>query len=153
MAFALLQKNNTVDTYLVRELLYEAVAARGSGYVYTDHFESCRNWGLEDKTQPQCIVGYSLWLLGVTYQECGVGSITPTLDTLGATRPELKLTLGAVQMLQAAQTVQDNGGTWGLAKAVADSSYWALNTLGVTDTAYYKPDLTNANVPKAATHA
>ena len=115
-----------VDTVL-REM-YNAVSLKSSTYVYTEEFNACQNFAF-DTGQPKCIVGHILYALGVRMEDCkNGGAVVTTLKELQVNRPELTFTLGAVVLLQAAQSAQDNGSTWGLALNVARGISYTLST-------------------------
>lgn len=107
-----------IDANTVLRLMNEAVNKKGEKYVYTEEFEACQNFNTQTG-DPRCIVGHILHALGVKLGDCRYGgAVGGTLNALRETRPELTFTLGAVMVMQAAQTAQDGGTTWGLAQDI-----------------------------------
>lgn len=100
-----------------KELLAEAVALKGAGYIYThpdgwvaadgDNPASCR---YVHDDQPGCIVGHVLHAAGVSLEALseyeGQGAQDPAYQLAGATD-------GAARLLDFAQDHQDRGVPWG----------------------------------------
>lgn len=117
-----------IDANTVLSLMNAAVDEKGVDYIYTQEFEVCQNFdpGTGD---PKCIVGHILYDLGVTSDDCrDGGGVGHTVNTLRRTRPELTLTLGAVMVMQAAQTAQDSGVAWGQARDIGQGVGHALSS-------------------------
>ncbi len=110
-------KIETVEQAL--ELLEKAVATRGSDFVYQKpEGEDFCKYVKDDK--PDCLIGVVLSMCGWTNEELkaadGVGSVDAiSVDERWADR----FGNNAVRVLVAAQTLQDNGNTWGSALASA----------------------------------
>ncbi len=121
----------------VNELLDTAIATRGEGYVYNEDNDSCVY--MNDDGSASCLIGVMFTQLGCTFEvptgDSAVGyfMLAGPLDyareDLEAANPGLTITDDALVVLRAAQTVQDNGGTWGLASSVAYMLKRTLETI------------------------
>lgn len=114
-----------IDLERARRLTQEVVAARGHDFVYNkDGVGQCSYIPLPDDPDPGkretgCIVGEVLKLAGVDPREL---TLTGTVvHTCQGRQHLVHLTREATTYLQIAQTVQDRGGTWGIARSAAEA--------------------------------
>ena len=97
-----------------RALLARAVEEKGGDYVYPDAEYGCSYlWG--DRT-PACLVGHVFIYAGVTPGDIEAHEGTQAAEVVSSLFPDTEDRVRAA--LRAAQTVQDNGGTW--AEAVVE---------------------------------
>jgi hypothetical protein len=119
----------------VREAAKAAVADRGEGYIYKDHYDACRNtqWqrisneeGEAMMQVPGCLVGDVLHRIGVPLPDLATWDDTTADDLLAnllAHNHVESVAEGVETYLVAAQVMQDTEGmTWGMALASAEAS-------------------------------
>lgn len=117
-----------IDVNTVLRQMDKVVNKKGVDYVYTEEFDTCNNFDARTG-DPRCIVGHILHALGVKFEDCRHGgAVGTTVNALRATRPELTFTLGAVMTMQAAQTAQDGGVSWGQARDIGRGVTHALSS-------------------------
>ena len=112
---------------LINLAMRQAVKERGRDYVYVDP-DGCEAGNVHagvscvyvnDKVtpaRPSCLVGYVLHALGLPLDQMRHGD---GVESWLADKPSWVETRGYL-MLQAAQAVQDEGGTWGVAQRTAE---------------------------------
>lgn len=127
----------------VRDAAKAAVEARGSDYIYKNHYDSCRNVQHEwdeaaqvSRLVPGCLVGDVMHRLGVPLEPMGAPSIADSTadDLLHALKRDDLITTADGETLEMigsylmnAQIVQDKEDqTWGNALEAAEN--WAKNT-------------------------
>lgn len=111
--------NVKMDRDTALRLLTEVVAEFGSDFVYPDKWRNdsgnCRYVRPDDSSAPACIVGQVLHRWGVSlYMLSSVEGKSPMVGELRRV-----LTTDAAFVLNAAQSVQDEGGAWGRALTAA----------------------------------
>ena len=113
------------------ELVEQAVARRGNDYVYPEDWKNpetnrCRY--LNEDGTPACIVGDIFaaegWFWGqaetVIHSEVNYSSMRDLLTLLGK---EGELSENVIDVLEAAQSAQDHGDTWGTALTKAERKH------------------------------
>lgn len=122
----------TINEYEVRNALADAVLERGNGYVYQEHFGGAAPCRYVVDGEPACIVGVALIsYLGIEWPRSRYDTDKPANGTIAYILDELRdagieFTPAALLMLTAAQSVQDGGGSWGMAEGAALSIMAAL---------------------------
>lgn len=100
-----------IDKAAAVDLLKAAVEAKGEDYAYPLDKGVCQYFFISDKT-PACIVGTGLALkYGTTYdqvKDCNEATVKKILDRL-----DIDVTFDALELLNDAQEMQDNGHQWG----------------------------------------
>lgn len=110
-------------------LLRSATLERGYDYKYKEHFTTCRN--VDDKGQPACIVGLSLWRYfeqegGEQYMlQQQNGTIITVADRFKRAGI-LDISKRAQLIFSTAQVLQDGGQTWGVALNSAAELHYAM---------------------------
>lgn len=108
-----------------RRFMEEAVAERGSDYLYKDHFARCQ-YVNEDTLEPKCLIGEVLVRAGFDVEllkknngaSIGYLAYSDAHDYFAATPTKV------IHALEAAQRAQDNYCTWGDA---LKRFYYSLN--------------------------
>lgn len=124
------QKKRVVNAREAINLLDTAVTMKGRDYVYPTP-GTCVNWN--DDGTPSCIVGHVLHYLGATPELTGEGTAMQTCETFFYRQGTVVFTPAAITVLRVAQSVQDNGGTWGLAYDTAQSISGTLSEMNGVD--------------------
>lgn len=98
------------------QAMRDAVAERGDGFIYPKGAPGWARWGSmscryvrTDASEPACLIGAALHKCGVS-----LGALV-RMEGTAAVNLDLDLPAKVRNAAQRAQTVQDDGGTWGLA--------------------------------------
>ncbi len=104
----------------VLDLMCQIVAEFGVDHVYTrinlGGFAGCYNWDTVNNC-PSCLIGHVMHRLGADaeFLAANTGEQATSLLIKFTQRSGLTLEYGVIDVLGAAQVVQDEGGTWGVA--------------------------------------
>lgn len=115
-----------IDARRALELLTDVVDSGGDDYVYpkVPMSPNSQGWGCryEFQGKPSCMVGHALVRAGV---EVGVLADLDRSGPRAFNLPDFMpfVSPGAAQVFDAAQTLQDNGKTWGVALDHARTEY------------------------------
>ena len=131
-----MSKVKVINRLKAGNLIAKQVDKKGRDYVYKDEFKTCVYFAgrSEDEVVPRCIVGHVFADLAINPIFVYETAARDAINGLNANEDvDYRFTDQAILMFAAAQSVQDSGGTWGLAETVARSMGETAKEMGISD--------------------
>src|SRR5215217_1593302 len=125
-----------IDRMKALRLIADQVKKKGKDYVYKDEFKNCVYFDgrSDEEVAPRCIVGHVFSDLNIDFFNVVETDARDAIDKLNRNAEvNYRFTDVAILAFAAAQSVQDSGGTWGLAESVAGGIADTATGMGISD--------------------